>query len=298
MTENKATKMEEDNSDGDVHAQLDRLDESLNNELDDLKKRIDLSEESTCSAKQIIDEGVASNDPDNPDVEEGDCSNDDNRPVVQPQPQSAERINHTDTTGKSNDISRRQRNKSQRGKRNDITKGDSRGNQQKSSTDNQKKQNQTRKQADEIANEDDENETVNVIDSSSTEKNKTQPARMEGRGRGSRRRRAQRRHQEQEKQQSSSDEPTSSCNEIPEVSIAEAESKENTPMTQKDDQVRDTIKPKAGPGEGKGRRARARKTRLRREQQKVNNDGAATESKKQMDNLSSQQKQRIMDRSQ
>ena len=31
MTENKATKMEEDNSDGDVHAQLDRLDESLNN---------------------------------------------------------------------------------------------------------------------------------------------------------------------------------------------------------------------------------------------------------------------------
>lgn len=286
--------MEEKNSNCNIHAESDQLDKSLNNELEGLQRIIDLSKESTPAAKQIIDEGVA-NEPDNPCVEEED---DNNKHVVQPQSQSAEQggINHTDSAGQSNDIIRRRlRNKSRRGKRNDSTKGGPGCNQQESFTSakkknnmNQKKQqNQPRKQADEIATEDDKNSTENV-ESPCTEK-KTQPTRMEGRGRGARRRRARRRHQEQDKQQNS-DEPTSSCNEIPNESIAEGEreSKENTQMKHKDDHVvKDTKKPKAGgPGEGKGRRARARRARLRREQQRVKDEGATTESNGQIDNLS------------
>ena len=41
----------------DIYAQLDRLDESLNNELEDLKRMV-LSQESTSGAQQISEEGV------------------------------------------------------------------------------------------------------------------------------------------------------------------------------------------------------------------------------------------------
>ena len=152
---NDALDLSRQDSAEDIYAQLDRLDESLNNELEDLKRMV-LSQESTSGAQQISEEGVMNESDDSDqdlltldsDVEENnDCLDADEIvvPPKVPQSQSADIIdaqpplqsqaadqevvnNHTDTTGKSNGI-RRQRNSQRERTRND-TKGN-RGNQQK-----------------------------------------------------------------------------------------------------------------------------------------------------------------------
>jgi hypothetical protein len=269
--------MKDNADDGDdIYAQLDRLDESLNNELEDLKRTGLLEEESTFANTKQTEE-VAS-EPDNSDVSEDYCSSD-NNDAEQPQPAEQE-VNDiisgnqedADTTGKSKSNGGRRQRNTQRGKREDATEGSR-------STLNQRKKQQNQPKQSGVAHEIDKNSSI-------TEK-RTQPARNEGHGRGSRRRRAQGRHQEEDKQQNG-EQPASSRNEILDESLAEAESKENASSKIKDGHdVEDTKKPKDEPGEGKGRRARSRRTRLGRGQQKIQ------EQKKV--NLSSEQKQKIID---
>eukprot|EP00986_Skeletonema_menzelii_P003365 scaffold1028_cov157-Skeletonema_menzelii.AAC.8 len=342
---------------GDIYAQLDRLDESLNNELEDLKRM--LTATSTCTALLQVSEEDNTNEPDdctndaddenaqpqsqsveqavvnnrtektghsnearrhqrnpqrargkNPqkptihakknhrnqkkldddsDVKQVDCANDDDEIVAQPQSHSTAKQeavkHHDDTKDKSMQGMRHQRSP-QRRRRNNTRDSRGNNNQKKTTrpakehdTKNQRKQVQETKMLDGVVNEDGKNGNADSsstpkkmaksssaankeVDTSPTPK-KTQPKRMEGRGRGSRRRQALQRHQEQDKQPNN-DEATKGS------TAAEA-------------------------AEGKGRRARARRSRVRREQQKINDESTATESRKKKDNLSTEQKQRIID---
>lgn len=306
----------------DIYAQLDRLDESLNNELEDLKRIMVLSQESST-----IKEGDAANENDKPhdiDATDGNCSNNDDEidaqsPQLQQPADQEEEVGSTHTaiiTGKSKANNRRQRNSSQRGKRNNIR--DSNNCKQQTPTISSKRNNRNDRKQQQGSRAKTQVDVVNKVEknddavSSSTAKRaglssdvkknadsssaskmraeslsvanknadssstplKTQPKRMEGRGRGFRRRQATLRHQEQQAKQP---------NENNEANNNEATTTTKTP-------------PAEG-GEGKGRRARARRSRIRREQQKINDEGnnAVPEPRKKKDNLSIEQKQRIID---
>eukprot|EP00985_Skeletonema_marinoi_P009172 scaffold4242_cov117-Skeletonema_marinoi.AAC.3 len=93
---NDALDLSRQDSAEDIYAQLDRLDESLNNELEDLKRMV-LSQESTSGAQQISEEGVMNESDDSDqdlltldsDVEENnDCLDADEIAVQSKVPQS------------------------------------------------------------------------------------------------------------------------------------------------------------------------------------------------------------------